>query len=45
MGSATLERNLNYRRGAGALGAIAAPEELFNEGTSRFKLVTADASF
>ncbi len=44
MGRATLEGNLNYRRGTGALGAITAPEELFNEGTSRFKLVTADAS-
>ena len=27
-----------YRRGTGAFGAIAAPEELFNEGTSRMRL-------
>jgi hemolysin activation/secretion protein len=39
---ATLESNLTYRRGTGAFGSMPAPEEAFNEGTSRFALVTAD---
>lgn len=43
-GAATLETHLNYRRGTGARGAVRAPEEAFNEGTSRFALLTADAS-
>ncbi len=42
--AATLESNLTYKRGTGAFGAIAAPEEGFNEGTSRFALVTADVN-
>lgn len=42
IGSATLEGNLTYRRGTGAFGAIAAPEEAFDEGTSRMKMITAD---
>lgn len=41
---ATVESNLTYRRGTGAFGAIPAPEEAFNEGTSRFALVTADVN-
>lgn len=41
---ATLESNLTYKRGTGAFGSIPAPEEAFNEGTSRFALVTADAN-
>ena len=43
MGAATLEASVAYRRGTGAFGALPAPEELFDEGTSRFELVTADA--
>lgn len=43
LGAATLEANLAYRRGTGAFRALAAPEEPFGEGTSRLKLVTADA--
>lgn len=43
MGAATLEANVAYRRGTGAFDALAAPEELFGEGTSRFALITADA--
>lgn len=39
---ATLESNLTYKRGTGAFGSMPAPEEAFNEGTSRFALVTAD---
>ncbi|WP_185879110.1 ShlB/FhaC/HecB family hemolysin secretion/activation protein, partial [Variovorax sp. MHTC-1] len=42
IGQATLDANLAYRRGTGAFGALAAPEELFGEGTSRFRLVTAE---
>jgi hemolysin activation/secretion protein len=41
---ATLESNLTYKRGTGAFGSIPAPEETFNEGTSRFALVTADVN-
>ncbi len=43
IGSATLEASAAYRRGTGAFDVLAAPEELFDEGTSRFKLITADA--
>ncbi|WP_431274446.1 ShlB/FhaC/HecB family hemolysin secretion/activation protein [Variovorax ureilyticus] len=42
IGAATLDGNLAYRRGTGAFGAIRAPEEAFDEGTSRMKLITAD---
>ncbi len=41
---ATLESNLTYKRGTGAFGSISAPEEAFNEGTSRFALVAADVN-
>ncbi|CAN7603348.1 ShlB/FhaC/HecB family hemolysin secretion/activation protein [Polaromonas sp. LjRoot131] len=41
---AVLEGNLAYKRGTGAFGSLTAPEEQYNEGTSRFALVTADAS-
>lgn len=39
---AILESNFTYKRGTGAFGSMPAPEESFNEGTSRFALVTAD---
>src|SRR5207302_3856065 len=42
IGSATFDANLGYRRGSGAFGALPAPEEAFGEGTSRFKIITAD---
>lgn len=42
LGSATLEANLAWRLGTGAFGARRAPEEEFGEGTSRFRLATAD---
>ena len=42
---ATLESNLTYKRGTGAFGSLPSPEEAFNDGTSRFALVTADADF
>lgn len=34
----TLSSTLNYKRGTRAFGAIAAPEELFNEGTAKMKI-------
>ena len=40
----SLESNLTYKRGTGAFGSIPAPEEAFNDGTSRFALVTADVN-
>ena len=40
----TLESNLTYKRGTGAFGSITSPEERYNEGTSRFALVTADVN-
>jgi hemolysin activation/secretion protein len=42
--NATLESNFTYKRGTGAFGSIPAPEEAFNNGTSRFELMTADAN-
>ncbi|QJQ96224.1 ShlB/FhaC/HecB family hemolysin secretion/activation protein [Halomonas sp. PA5] len=42
VGRATLDLGLGYQRGTGAFGARPAPEEPFDEGTSRFKIVTAN---
>jgi hemolysin activation/secretion protein len=42
IGNVTLDGNLAYRRGTGAFDAQHAPEELFDEGTSRMKVITAD---
>jgi len=42
-GTATLDADAAYRRGTGAFRALHAPEELFNEGTARTQLITADA--
>lgn len=44
LGDATLDANLNWRRGIGAFGALRVPEEDNNEGTSRPSLVTGDIS-
>ncbi|WP_447887254.1 ShlB/FhaC/HecB family hemolysin secretion/activation protein [Serratia fonticola] len=44
LGDATLDANLNWRRGIGAFGALRVPEEDDNTGTSRPSLVTADIS-
>lgn len=44
VGPATLEGNLAYKRGTGAFGSLPAPEEAFGEGSSRFALLSADAS-
>lgn len=39
---ASVEGALSYRHGTGAFGALRAPEEDFNEGTSRFRIITTD---
>lgn len=43
LGASTLDAAVAYRRGTGAFRSMAAPEEDFGEGTSRMKLITADA--
>jgi hemolysin activation/secretion protein len=43
LGTATLDADAAYRRGTGAFRALHAPEELFDEGTARTQLITADA--
>lgn len=45
LGTATLDMNLAYRRGTGAMDALPAPEEAFGEGTSRPEIVTLDGQF
>jgi hemolysin activation/secretion protein len=42
--AATLDLNLQYRRGTGAEGALLAPEEAFGEGRSRAGLWLGDAN-
>lgn len=42
LGNATLDATLSHKRGTGAFGAIAAPEEAFGEGTARFRLSSAE---
>ncbi len=42
VGAATVDATVAYKRGTGAFESMAAPEEAFDEGTSRFALVTAD---
>lgn len=44
LGAATFDWTLAYKRGTGARNALRAPEEAFNEGTTRMKLWTVDAS-
>jgi hemolysin activation/secretion protein len=44
IGEATLDGTFAVRQGTGAFGAKRAPEEDFDEGTSRFRLMTADVS-
>ena len=45
IGAGTLDANLAYKRGTGAFGSLPAPEEAFDEGTSRLRITTADLSF
>lgn len=42
--SAVLDLSLGYKRGTGAFDALAAPEEAFNEGTSRMKVWLLDTN-
>ncbi|MDO5058519.1 MAG: ShlB/FhaC/HecB family hemolysin secretion/activation protein [Neisseria sp.] len=43
LGNATLGLNLGYKRGTRLDGALHAPEEAFNEGSGKMKIITADA--
>ncbi|MDB0572598.1 ShlB/FhaC/HecB family hemolysin secretion/activation protein [Ralstonia solanacearum] len=43
IGAATLDANVAYRKGTGMLSSLPAPEEAFEEGTSRPSLITVDA--
>ena len=40
----TLDLNLAYRQGTGAMDAMAAPEEAFNEGTARPQIITTQVA-
>lgn len=42
IGKATLDAAVAYKRGTGAFGTLAAPEEAFGEGTARPRIFTAD---
>jgi hemolysin activation/secretion protein len=44
IGTTTLDANLSWKQGTGAFGALPAPEQAFDEGTSRFRLITADSA-
>ena len=44
IGAASLELRLNFRHGTGAFGAKRAPEEAFDEGTSRFAMILAEGN-
>ncbi|MDR7097263.1 ShlB/FhaC/HecB family hemolysin secretion/activation protein [Hydrogenophaga laconesensis] len=43
-GRTTLDLNLAHKRGTAAFGAIPAPEEAFDEGTSRMRVTTLDVN-
>jgi hemolysin activation/secretion protein len=43
IGNATLDASLTSRQGTGARDSLPAPEEAFGEGTSRPRIITADA--
>ncbi|WP_150540076.1 ShlB/FhaC/HecB family hemolysin secretion/activation protein [Actinobacillus vicugnae] len=45
LADATLALEANFKRGTGARGAIRAPEEAFNEGSSRPKIITASIDY
>ncbi len=45
IGNATLELSAGYKRGTGVRGTLSAPEELWNEGTSRPRIITAAIDF
>jgi hemolysin activation/secretion protein len=43
-GNSTIEGQLTYKQGLKLFGALPAPEEEFDEGTSQFKIISLDAS-
>lgn len=43
LSTATLDSSFSYRRGTGAYGSLRAPEENFGEGSSRLRLISAEA--
>lgn len=43
LGKAAVNLGLGYKRGTGRNNSLSAPEEAFGEGTSRMKILTADA--
>lgn len=45
LGRSLLDYSLAYKRGTGALNALKAPEENFDEGTSRMQILTAELGF
>ncbi|PJG82643.1 ShlB/FhaC/HecB family hemolysin secretion/activation protein, partial [Caviibacterium pharyngocola] len=45
LGDGVLEIEGRFKQGTGARGAISAPEELYGEGTSRPKIISASVSF
>lgn len=45
LGNATLALDMNFKRGTGVRGAIGAPEEAYNEGTSRLKIITLSIDY
>ncbi len=45
LGQSVLDLGLTYKQGADWFGALDAPEELFGEGTARFKLTQLDIGF
>lgn len=45
LSDATLELSSGYKRGTGVRGVLSAPEELWNEGTSRPQIITASVDF
>lgn len=44
IGSSTLDLKFAYRHGTGAMHALAAPEEVFNEGTARPQVISSHVS-
>jgi len=45
LGRSLLDYSLAYKRGTGALNVLKAPEENFDEGTSRMQILTVDLGF
>jgi len=45
LGASTLDASVAYRRGTGAFKSMPAPEEDFGEGTSRMRMITANAQW